>query len=94
MRACPIVSRIDFNAPRLFLDLPLSEGAEVTPDRDQQNYLVNVLRLTDGAQILAFNGRDGEWRMTLRALSRKLYVLHAEARVREQTPGTDLHYLF
>lgn len=88
------MSHIDFSAPRLFLDLPLSEGAEVAPDRDQSNYLINVLRLTDGAQILAFNGRDGEWRMRLRALSRKLYILHAEARVREQTPGTDLHYLF
>ncbi len=53
--------RHDFKSPRLFVDAPLTAGASVALDRDQANYLGNVLRLTSGARILAFNGRDGEW---------------------------------
>jgi 16S rRNA (uracil1498-N3)-methyltransferase len=86
--------RYDFSAPRLYLDAPLSADAEVALDKDQSNYLLNVLRLADGSDVLAFNGRDGEWRMRLKALSKKLIVLHAGASCREQTPAGDLHYLF
>ena len=53
--------RLDFKSPRLFVDAPLAAGASVALDRDQANYLGNVLRLGSGARILAFNGRDGEW---------------------------------
>lgn len=88
------MSAYDFSAPRLFLDSPLTQGADIAPDRDQTNYLVNVLRLGDGDDVLAFNGRDGEWRMRLLALSRKAYVLRAEELTRAQTPAGDLHYLF
>jgi 16S rRNA (uracil1498-N3)-methyltransferase len=53
--------KLDFKSPRLFVDAPLAAGASVALDRDQANYLGNVLRLSSGARILAFNGRDGEW---------------------------------
>lgn len=88
------MSLYDFSAPRLYIDAPLGAGAEATPDRDQSNYLLNVLRLGDGADILAFNGRDGEWRMTLKALSRKAVVLQAQEQTRAQTMLPDLHYIF
>jgi 16S rRNA (uracil1498-N3)-methyltransferase len=88
------LSLYDFSAPRLYVDADLGAGGETTPDRDQSNYLLNVLRLTDGADILAFNGRDGEWRMRLKALSRKSIVLQALEQTRAQTSGPDLHYLF
>ena len=52
---------LDFRAPRLFVDAPLSEGGTVALERDQSNYLGNVLRLSAGDTILVFNGRDGEW---------------------------------
>ena len=52
----------DFNAPRLFVDAPLREGARIGLDRAQANYLLNVLRLRDGEAALVFNGQDGEWR--------------------------------
>src|SRR6478736_2840515 len=35
----------DFRAPRLFVDGPLAQDARVPLDRDQSNYLGNVLRL-------------------------------------------------
>ena len=51
----------DFNAPRLFVDAPLKAGQTVPLERNQSNYLGNVLRLAAGDTILVFNGRDGEW---------------------------------
>ena len=40
-------------------------GQAVPLDRDQANYLLNVLRLEQGDELLLFNGRDGEWRARL-----------------------------
>ena len=51
----------DFKSPRLFVDAPLCQGERVALDRNQSNYLGNVLRLGSGAAVLVFNGRDGEW---------------------------------
>jgi 16S rRNA (uracil1498-N3)-methyltransferase len=57
--------RFDFRAPRLFVDIPLRAGQAVALERDQSNYLGNVLRLGDGDAILVFNGRDGEWQASI-----------------------------
>jgi len=84
----------DFRSPRLFVDAPLAEGAQVPLERDQANYLSNVLRLSAGAAVLAFNGRDGEWHAELAQASRKNLALRVAERTREQTEGYDLHYLF
>ena len=50
----------DFRKTRLFVDTALESGMTVTLERDQSNYLGNVLRLKAGDSILVFNGRDGE----------------------------------
>lgn len=47
---------------RLYVDHPLGAGQSVPLDRDQAHYLFGVMRLTVGAQVLLFNGTDGEWR--------------------------------
>ena len=52
----------DFRSPRLFVDTALESGETVALERNQSNYLGNVLRLAAGDTILVFNGRDGEWR--------------------------------
>jgi 16S rRNA (uracil1498-N3)-methyltransferase len=88
------VARYDFTAPRLFVDAPLGVAARVPLDRTQANYLLNVLRLGSGASVLAFNGRDGEWRMDIAVEGRKAADLVAVERTREQTVAPDLHYLF
>lgn len=87
------MSRYDFTTQRLFLDAPLAAGAAVPLDRDQANYLLNVLRMSAGSAVLVFNGRDGEWRATLEG-ERKRAQLRVETQTREQTPPSDLHYLF
>jgi 16S rRNA (uracil1498-N3)-methyltransferase len=57
--------RANFRMQRLFIDAALSANAAVEADSDQYNYLANVLRMSDGAEILVFNGRDGEWKASL-----------------------------
>jgi 16S rRNA (uracil1498-N3)-methyltransferase len=84
----------DFRAPRLFVRAPLAAGARINLDRGQANYLVNVLRMKDGSEILVFNGRDGEWTARLAAEGRKSWRLEAGAAVRAQPAAPDLHYLF
>jgi 16S rRNA (uracil1498-N3)-methyltransferase len=87
------VSRYDFDAPRLFVSTDLQQGAEAALDRQQTNYLANVLRLEAGDSVLIFNGRDGEWRARLGG-SRKAATLVAQEQTRPQTESPDLDYLF
>jgi 16S rRNA (uracil1498-N3)-methyltransferase len=86
--------RIDFTSHRLYVDAPLTPKARVALDPPRANYLRNVLRLNDGAEILVFNGRDGEWRARLDAANRKSPALIAHEQTRAQHPPFDLHYLF
>lgn len=84
----------DFKAQRLFVAVDLTPGVALSCTSDQANYLLNVLRLADGASVLVFNGRDGEWRARLVRRSRRDVVLSVEGQVRPQQDGPDLHYLF
>ena len=84
----------DFRAPRLYLDQPLAAGARLVLDGPQVNYLRNVLRLKPGDPVLAFNGRDGEWRSALADGGKRALVLTVEERSRPQMPALDLHYWF
>jgi 16S rRNA (uracil1498-N3)-methyltransferase len=83
----------DFRAPRLFVDAPLSQGATVTLEREQANYLGNVLRLSAGDAILVFNGHDGEWRAAIEGRKRPDQLLIAE-QTRSQDRLPDLTYVF
>lgn len=83
----------DFRAPRLFVDAPLAEGANVTLERDQSNYLGNVLRLNAGDTILVFNGREGEWQATISGRKRPdILTVTRQTRAQESLP--DLTYVF
>jgi len=86
------MARYDFRAPRLFVDAALATDARVPLDAAQINYLVNVLRLRQGEEVLVFNGRDGEWRGVLATAGRMSLVVGAPTR--SQTSASDLHYLF
>ena len=88
------MSRYDFNAPRLFIDAPFAPGGEVALSREQANYLVNVLRLTQGDSILVFNGRDGEFLARLSAVTKKSAALKLDALQRAQQTGPDIQYVF
>jgi 16S rRNA (uracil1498-N3)-methyltransferase len=83
----------DFRKPRLYVDTPLHEGASVALDRDQTNYLGNVLRLGSGAAVLTFNGRDGEWQAEIAGRKRP-ETLHIVRQTRQQDQLGDVTYVF
>jgi 16S rRNA (uracil1498-N3)-methyltransferase len=87
------MSRYDFRSPRLYVEAPLVEGANVALNSAQAHYLVTVLRLKSGGRVLVFNGRNGEWSATLTVLKRAA-ALVVGAKTRDQTAAADLHYLF
>ena len=45
---------------RLYVDHPLAQGQTVPLGQPQANYLFNVMRLSVGAVLSLFNGKDGE----------------------------------
>lgn len=86
--------RANFRMQRLFVEDPLSARHSFAATPDHFNYLANVLRMEDGAEILVFNGRDGEWKATISYPSRKRITLTLTEQTRPQPPLPDLHYLF
>lgn len=86
--------RYEFRMPRLFVEPALTADVPVALDRAQANYLLTVLRLAEGDEVLAFNGRDGEWRARLAVQGRKAAALVPVALTRPQAPLPDLTYLF
>lgn len=85
--------KFDLKSPRLFVDAPLAAGSGIALDRDQTNYLGNVLRLAAGDSVLVFNGRDGEWQATLAGRKRpdraEIGIL-----IRPQDRLPDIDYVF
>lgn len=51
--------------PRLHIEQSLSVGAMITLPESERNRLIRTLRLHRGAEVIVFNGEDGEWRATL-----------------------------
>lgn len=88
------MSRYDFAARRLYVNAPLAQAAQIALDQAQVNYVRNVLRLSEGARILVFNGRDGEWEASIATSNRKYVTLAVGKLSRPQEPRPDLHYLF
>src|SRR4051812_11285066 len=80
-----IMPELDFRSPRLFVDADLAAGAGVPLDREQANYLGNVLRLAAGDAVLVFNGRDGEWQAAIAGRKRpdRLEIL-SQARIQDR----------
>lgn len=63
-------------------------------EREQANYLLNVLRLKDDSQLLVFNGQDGEWLTNLKQEGRKKAGLTLVEQTRAQPKPSDLVILF
>ncbi|MBN8956567.1 MAG: 16S rRNA (uracil(1498)-N(3))-methyltransferase [Rhizobiales bacterium] len=84
----------DFTGTRLFVEEALAGGATIPLGKAQSHYLLQVMRLQPGAELLVFNGRDGEWRARLEPAGKKAAALTAVAQTRPQPRPNDLHYLF
>lgn len=79
---------------RLHLDQPLGPGQAVALSEGQASYLFSVMRLALGAQILVFNGRDGEWRAEVAEAAKRRGLLICRAQTRPQDLPPDLWLLF
>lgn len=75
---------------RLFVEPALAEGAAVALAQEQAHYLTNVMRQAVGAELLVFNGRDGEWRAAVEQVSKRGCILRVLASTRAQAAPPDL----
>ena len=78
---------------RLFVTDSLGSGAEFVLGRDQAHYLATVMRQGIGAEVLLFNGRDGEWQARLTAVDRRQVRLRAERQTRPQASPPDVELI-
>ncbi|TPK92487.1 16S rRNA (uracil(1498)-N(3))-methyltransferase [Mesorhizobium sp. B2-4-17] len=86
--------RANYKMQRLFVSDDLGSNIELEPSQQQSHYLMHVLRLGEGADVLLFNGRDGEWSAAIAAKSKKAVRLKVLTLQRPQPPLPDLIYCF
>ncbi|MEB8388825.1 16S rRNA (uracil(1498)-N(3))-methyltransferase [Rhodobacteraceae bacterium KMM 6894] len=79
---------------RLYVEHPLGSGQSVPLNRDQAHYLFSVMRLGVGAQVLLFNGRDGEWQAEVVQAGKRGGILQAGAQTRTLQMPPDLWLMF
>ena len=81
------------STPRLYLDEPLREGAEVEAAPGQAHHLGTVLRRGPGDDLRVFNPRDGEWAARIEAIRKDRARFAVGARTRVPTPEPELRLL-
>ncbi len=79
---------------RLFVANDLSAGTEIALNAEQAHYILHVLRLPIGGQILVFDGKNGEWRAEIVKAKKASCSVKLAGKVRDQTAAPDLHYAF
>jgi 16S rRNA (uracil1498-N3)-methyltransferase len=80
--------------PRLFVRAELNEGARVELDAAQANYLGNVMRLGEGAEVLLFDGNSGEWLGRVADAGKKRMALTVERQTRTPEEIPDVWLAF
>jgi 16S rRNA (uracil1498-N3)-methyltransferase len=78
----------------LFVAAELGEGARVELNASQANYLGNVLRMKEGAELLLFDGSSGEWLGRIAEAGKKRIALNVERRTREAETIPDVWLAF
>ena len=86
--------RANYRLQRLFVPDSLAADVDIELSRDQSHYLAHVLRMAEGAELLVFNGRDGEWSASVASVGKKVVRLVARSLTRPQPPTPDLIYGF
>lgn len=81
--------------PRLYVQTSLChKGQNIELLQNQGHYLKNVLRLSEGSTVLAFDGISGEWESVLRYQGKKSLSLTITGKVREQENRRSLELFF
>ena len=89
-RSAPPVQKI---SQRLHVTQDLAARQQLILADKQAHYLRNVLRLEVGAQILFFNGRDGEWLGRINDIGKKQVSIELIEQTRTQDAGSDIWLL-
>lgn len=82
-------------SPRLFVDLSLNVGEEVTLGADHTHYLKNVLRRQVQDHVRLFNGKDGEFAGQIMVLSKKAAEIKLVSQIKpqpEKESGATLYF--
>jgi len=86
--------RANYKMQRLYVENDLDDGDQIEVPPQAAHYLTHVLRLKDGDEILAFNGRHGEWKSRLKPEGKKRLFLMPFEQTRPQPLASDLVYCF
>ena len=78
------------STPRLFVDELLCEGAQIRIEGGQAHYLLNVMRMKDGAPVKLFDDQSGEYLATVTATGKRDLVLTVVGKLRDRLPSPDL----
>lgn len=79
---------------RLCVDHPLGPGQSLPLAEAQAHYLFGVMRAGAGAELLVFNGRDGEWLATIETAGKRVGLVRCIRQTRPQAAAPDLWLLF
>ncbi|TMV84801.1 16S rRNA (uracil(1498)-N(3))-methyltransferase [Thioclava sp. BHET1] len=79
---------------RLYLEQPLGAGQSLPLLPEQAHYLFSVMRLGSGAQLLVFNGQQGEWLAEVAETGKKGGTLICVEQTRPLLMPPDLWLLF
>jgi len=86
--------RENYTLPRLYVTDDLQAGATLDLSREQAHYLGTVLRKSLGESVRVFNGRDGEWRAEMSAVTKKSAQLTLTEPLRAPVTVPDITLLF
>ena len=62
---------VRYGTPRIFVELPLAEGALVELPQAQSHHAAHVLRLREKEDLVLFDGRGGEWHGSVASIGKR-----------------------
>jgi len=78
------------SAPRLYVDVELSDGAEIRLDGSHAHYLLKVMRIKQGDPVKLFDDRTGEYLAHATTLGKRDLILLIDGKTREREAVPDL----
>lgn len=78
------------SAPRLYVDVELSDGAEIRLDGNHAHYLLKVMRISEGQPVKLFDDRTGEYLAHVKTLGKRDLILQIDGRTRDKELVPDL----
>ncbi len=78
------------STPRLFVEQPLADAAQIRIEGAQAHYLLNVMRMKAGDPLKLFDNISGEWLGVVEATAKRDLVLRIEGKLREKEAVPDL----